>query len=494
MSISNSGKISVSSAIFISMTSMIGAGIFIKAKTLNSLAHNFFSPIFFLFLIFLVNICAFVYVLIKIIPSQTGNMGFMEWSKNYCSKRIHQVSSNFIRFFYHPLSLVIFSVYGVMGLMGLVGRSNYGILSTLFFAFIVSGIFMFISFISFKWAHRIQLFLWILVLIPLFLLPLIGLFGGSSQASNEIQNDNKATGLDSLGPWMILISGLPSILFIYDGFYNLASLKSRLSSNKTLSFSLIISFVLVTILYLYVIIGFSVGDSNNSDYRNFAIFKSKPVLKEFFEVLVSCASFLTINSIVMSNISQLTAMDDAHGFEDVKFLKKRIFYKPNEDEIFESRFFMFVYLMFKTFVWFLIVAIASFIVSFATENKGLLDILDSLADIVSVFVFAILVSIILGSIKKSSHLKKSIFFRRCSFASSSLIIVALSYLFVSYLVGVTGYGGADKVSSWIKLFFLCIFVIGTQKEYIFDMFNKIFRKKQHVLYLDRNSGSIASFN
>lgn len=78
MSVRETGRISFGSAVFIALTSMIGAGIFIKTQVLHSLAHNNLGPIILLFFLFLLNIFSFLYVLIRIIPDQTGDMGFVE--------------------------------------------------------------------------------------------------------------------------------------------------------------------------------------------------------------------------------------------------------------------------------------------------------------------------------------------------------------------------------------------------------------------------------
>lgn len=139
-------KLSTKSAIFISLTSMMGAGIFIKVRTLNVLAHNNVTPIVFLFLFFLVGMWAFSYVLMKIIPSQTGNMGFMEWSKSFCGKKLHQDFYRFVKNLYYPVSLFLFSVYGVLGITG----EQLGILATLGLAMSFILLFLVINFISFK--------------------------------------------------------------------------------------------------------------------------------------------------------------------------------------------------------------------------------------------------------------------------------------------------------------------------------------------------------
>lgn len=149
---------------------------------------------------------------------------------------------------------------------------------------------------------------------------------------------------------MIIISGLPSVLFIYDGFYGLASLKSRLSSNKTLCAALVVGFMLVTFIYLYVIIGFSLGDPQTSDYKNFPFLNRNPIIKELFEILVSFASLLTLNSIILSNIPQLVAMHKIHNHPELRFLKTKIFYKRALDDEFEDKFAIFVYLIAQSII------------------------------------------------------------------------------------------------------------------------------------------------
>lgn len=139
-------KLNTKSAIFISLTSMMGAGIFLKVRTLNVLAHNNVAPIIFLFLFFLMGMLAFSYVLMKIIPCQTGNMGFMEWSKVFCRRELHEDFCRFVRNLYYPVSLFLFSVYGVLGITG----EQLGIFSTLGLAMFFIFLFLIINFLSFK--------------------------------------------------------------------------------------------------------------------------------------------------------------------------------------------------------------------------------------------------------------------------------------------------------------------------------------------------------
>ncbi|OAL10161.1 amino acid permease [Candidatus Mycoplasma haematobovis] len=464
------GKLTYSSAIFLSISSMIGAGIFMKTQTLNKLSQNSLSPIFLLFFIFLINIFAFTYVLIKIIPSQNSNAGFMEWAREYCSPQLNAAFVNFIRYFYHPISLVLFSVYGVLGISG---NSNMSTLLAIVFAVLVVFILMFINLISFKIAHKIQLVLWSCVLIPLILLPIFAIAYPSSESTKE-----RATGIDGLGSWMVLLSGLPSLLFIYDGFYNLASLKDKLDSSKDLVKCLVISIIAVTLIYLYVIIGFSIG-SPNSDYQNFNIFKGKPALKELFEILTGLAGFMTLNSIALSNIPQLTAMNDTYNFKDLTILKRFLFYKSKgNNPAFENKFISWIYLLLQTFFWFIVIGIASFF-------GGTIEVLDALADIVSAFVFGILVAIIIGSLKK--NLKDTPFIYAVIF-SSSLIIIALLYLFTSYLTGAFGFAGANRFSFGLKLSLLLLFLIGSFFPQIKDRIDRIFNANKYALHhIDNNS-------
>lgn len=482
-------KLSTKSAIFLSLTSMVGAGIFIKAKSLNELAHNNINPIIALFIFFLLNIFGFCYVLVQIIPSQKGNMGFMGWSYKICSPKLHGCFCNFMRHFYHPISLMLFAVYAVIGMTG----GMFGVFATMFLSFFLVFVFMFINFLSFKWAHGLQIILSILVVIPLFVLPIAAFASPGSSENVDFSQLNTVTGLDSFGPWMILVSGLPSLLFIYDGFYGIATLKDKLQKPKNLSFVILVSIALVTIIYLNVIVSFNLGDPAEAKYENFRFLDGKPVLRDLFSILISCASLLTLNSIAMSSIPQLMSMNDNHRFQDVAKIKKTIFYKnmPKEDD-FEDKFTIWIYLMFKTFVWFLIAGFISFFIKQYGLSDDHMVIIDALTDIVTVFVFLILLCIILGSIKRKninsfSSLTK---FKICSMFSGGVIILALLYLILSYLVGVTGFAGSDVFNSWVKLFLIVVFVAGCSygqlKDYLYGKVNK----KRLALYPKYRKGSI----
>nr|WP_246307758.1 amino acid permease [Candidatus Mycoplasma haemohominis] len=466
---------------------MIGAGIFIKTQTLNSLAHNRVGPIVFLFLVFLVNMFAFCRVLVKIIPSQKGNMGFMGWSHKLCSPRLHICCCNFMRYFYHPISLLLFSVYAIVGMT----EGMLGVFSTMFLSCFLAFVFMLINFLSFKWAHRLQIILSCLVVIPLLLLPIVALAAPRNISDMEATVVPKtASGLASLGPWMLLFSGLPSLLFIYDGFYGVAALKDRLKKPGSLSFVILASIVIVTIIYLNIIVSFNIGDSLEADYRNFRFFSGRPVLKDLFSILISCASLLTLNSIAMSSLPQLTAMHDTHRFSDIVKIKKSIFYKNiAEEENFEERFTIWIYLLFKTLIWFLLVGFIVFFMQQYGLSNSPMEIIDSLADIVTVFVFLILLFVILGSFKKK-NIRKSVGFKVCALFSGGTIVLALFYLIISYIVGTTGFGDSNVFNSWVKLILIIGFIIGCCYWQIKDFLDGRLNKKSLTLYPKHRKGSI----
>lgn len=157
---------------------------------------------------------------------------------------------------------------------------------------------------------------------------------------------------------MILISGLPSLLFIYDGFYSIASLKSKLKKPKNLAAVIVISMALVNLIYLNVIVGFNLGDPKYANFRNFKLLLKDKIAVDIFDLLIGCASFLTLNSIIMGCFPQLRAMHAANRFEDVERIKRYIFYRrENEDGNFEEKFCILLSVIWKTLACFLIAGV-----------------------------------------------------------------------------------------------------------------------------------------
>lgn len=211
---------------------------------------------------------------------------------------------------------------------------------------------------------------------------------------------------------MVLISGLPSLLFIYDGFYSIASLKSRLNNPKKLAVVIVASMALVTLIYLNVIIGFNLGDPRYANFRNFKLLINEKIVVDIFDLLIGCASFLTLNSIVMGCVPQLRAMHNAKRSEDVEKIKNYIFYKKeNEDKNFEEKFCVLLSIMAKTLVCFLVAGMCIHIITYFDLSKSPKSIFHATADIITIFIFIILLATIVSSRKKHDLAGESQLFR-----------------------------------------------------------------------------------
>lgn len=113
-----------------------------------------------------------------------------------------------------------------------------------------------------------------------------------------------------------------------------------------------------------------------------------------------------------------------------------------------------------------------------------------MADIITIFIFIILLAIIVGSRKRHDLAGESQLFRWCTKLCGGIILTALGYLIISYLVGITGYRNSDIFSSWSKIIVLFIFSAMTFYPRIFSLLKRLNRRKKSIYYEKYESGNI----
>lgn len=296
---------------------------------------------------------------------------------------------------------------------------------------------------------------------------------------------SNATGLTSISPWLGIMASIPAIIFAFDGFYTVTSLKSDMKEPNRMGVVIVLSISVITATYLAfgIFTGLAgaptVGDINLvNDYR---------AIGAIVNLCIMFAVFGIINGfgIGTPEIYYLTYKEHPIG---LTVLIKKWFKIKDENEKTASWILSFVI---SLFYFVLIVPIGIYATgagsydAYATSAGGLFTLTDWITNYTSLFIFAFIGLAILGGLinRRTNKIetKKSRVFLPAGIIAVIFLTIGGVYMIVDNIVGMTGFGGADATTETIKFILLVVTAIIAGVPLVADVFKK--SKSKHVAKL-----------
>lgn len=254
----------------------IGSGIFFKNSEILLDGSN---SILILILSWLISSVGMILlgVSISIITKsiKSDDTSFLSWIKKYNSARTYNASTNFVLFYYLPfvrIGVIYYAVIALQNALNWMTASWWQIGLIVFLIFILTSL---SGGINIKSTNIMNHLFTIIKLIPIIFIVGFGIYASLNNKVNTLHwlpteidpNLRINRPFQTLTPWMGIISSIPSIYYVYDGFYKVASVKSDMKDPKKLSlvivFGMITLIVINIVLSLFLILGFG-GDFTNS--------------------------------------------------------------------------------------------------------------------------------------------------------------------------------------------------------------------------------------
>ena len=291
-------KISYMTALVILVASTIGAGIFFKNGTIFANSDGSLGLAIASWVISAIGIIAIGLSLIEISSASKNDKGILAWVKNFAPKWVSKYSVNYVLLIYLPLNYVAMPLYAVMSIQD--ATNDTWMANPWVVVGISFGIFAWISSMGFFTLKVSEKFSWIFTamkFIPLFIAPFITINNSSSSDIHSVVSGSvgAAEGITHFSGWLGLMASIPAILFAYDGFYTVTSLKSDMEDPKKMGPLIAVGISLITAGYLFfaVLTGiFGQTDIFGSSYSEFTI--------AFMNSLIFMAILGIINSFAMT--------------------------------------------------------------------------------------------------------------------------------------------------------------------------------------------------
>ncbi|VEU79023.1 Uncharacterised protein [Metamycoplasma arthritidis] len=288
----NKKKISFFSAILIVIGGSIGAGIFLRSKSvLSNSAGNIVWAIA-VWLIAGFAIIAMALALVEVASGRNDNLGMIGWAKAFNKLFIYKGVKFFMTYLYLPFTYFFMPYYVIIqfqdGLSGLGVDSKiwqFGNTSATPWIFFAIGLaitvwMMFTAGISSR-AGNIQN--WVVTAVKFIPLVAIVIIGFAFAAKNGVTYkavtkadlfSKDATTLFGLSPFFAVFGSLGGIFFAFDGFYVTAGVQSEMEKPEKTPAALTIGLSSITLIYIIIALAMTLGAKKGDFYDYGSLLKT----------------------------------------------------------------------------------------------------------------------------------------------------------------------------------------------------------------------------
>lgn len=286
-------KISFFSAILIVIGGSVGAGIFLRSKSvLEQSAGNVFWSIF-AWLLAAFAVITMAIALVEVASGRNDDLGMIGWNKAFNGLYVYKGCKWFMTFLYLPFTYYFMPLYVIIQMQdaasGFTGQGDLINAKTggndwivmMILALAISAWFFFTAGLS-AWLGNIQN--WIVTsvkFIPLIVVVVLGLVFASQNLSTvpkgatitngqQLLNitwwDSNSHSLAGLSPVFGLFTSMAGIFFAFDGFYVTAGVQSEMAEPKKTPLALVLGLSAVTTIYVLVAVSMTIGASSGGFY------------------------------------------------------------------------------------------------------------------------------------------------------------------------------------------------------------------------------------
>ncbi|AAT27776.1 APC family permease [[Mycoplasma] mobile] len=328
-------QISFLSALVVVVGTVIGAGIFFKNKfvisttsTVNAgIAQANIGAAISAWIISAIGIIAIAVCLIELATATKNDKGILAWVKNFTKKWMSRFASSYMLIFYLPLTTLALSFFVVQAIQDASGNSFQ--LDGWVASAIAFGLFAWIALTSFFSIKAAGILQWIFTIggnaLPLLIIPIIAFFNpGNSVDPNFVANSNlnQPTGLSQLFVGFGILAAIPSIMFSFDGFYTATALRSKLKDPNKLPSIMIVGLIIVTVLYLFLTIGFVIGSADGTSNGVFGTNIIPRWLQIILSSFIALAVMSTLNGYALSSAPIFKATDEEKELHFIGWFKR----------------------------------------------------------------------------------------------------------------------------------------------------------------------------
>ena len=425
-------KMSLLLATIILIMGSIGTGIFFKNSEILAMNWNSLLLLIFSWIFSSIGILLFGISLSRTIRNtKISDLGIVSWIEQHNQKTLAKAIKNFINLYYMPLIKFGVIFYAVIAFINAIGWSDvewYEIFLIMIAAITVIQLTGGTWIKTTKFTNKIFIFTQIL---PILFVVIYGIYVLSTEGGNIFQILPNETPSDNIvvsnpllanSPYIGLLSSIPSIYFVYDGFYKVANMHSDMKEPHKIKYVILfgmIALVLINIIMSIFLIAAFNGNLNSSE--NINIVKTANWL-----IIGSALGNFNLNAIMASRLYEIEYFDKTRPNWIQKYFKIN-----NSSSINPYNGSLLSYLV--TLMYFIPLSLIGTFWFFNFSSYGyqseytnnLLSFNDLLINWSSVFIFSILLLPIGANLKKCNKKEKI-------FDITTIIVMIIPLLFIVF--------------------------------------------------------------
>ncbi|MGL4343464.1 MAG: APC family permease [Metamycoplasmataceae bacterium] len=482
------------SALLLITGSTIGSGIFLKNQSILTNAHGDLLFAILSWIISAIGIIAIGLSLIELSSASKKDQGILTWLKNFVGKKVSKFGSSYMLCVYYPLTLLCIPLYITLSMDNAAySASGNHIFTNDWFAVLTAvGIFLwllFISWISFSFAEKTQWIFTIIKFIPILVLPIFAyIFAGenSNSASPILPPTIEENGLIAVSKGIGIIASIPAILFAFDGFFTITTIRSNLKKKDNMSWIIFFGLLIIIFVYLYLSIAFSLPPNDGSSGGIKNVPKILAIILDSF-IVISVLGILNGYCLSTNRVYEI-AMDDKEFYLLSWMMKKN----PN----FGKRNNSFLFLLVSNIIIYLIVSIVTIYIwkpgnsnanhpNFYLHVYAMSDLLTNFTSLISFIFIGIAIGGCLYNRKKNFiEVKKSKIFIPSAVIAILFLSIGSIYFFIEPIVNIFLLKEWD--GKMANIFSLLILFLSLFLSYINYRFEIYFDNKMNENYFPSN--------
>ncbi|MDE5651531.1 MAG: APC family permease [Ureaplasma sp.] len=310
-------KIGLITAISIFVSSLIGIGIFFKNNTVFKENGNNPYGVLISWIVASIISLLTAFSFAEVGFNHRNGAGLGGATERMYGKKAGRFISLNNAFFYWGilnLSLAIFAAESLVKLF-YINQNNipteFHMAYVMLIALVLLFIFVVFNYWSLKWSGRFQVVSTIIKFIPLIMVGLAGIIYGSIHTNLTLFDPSNTNNSFSQISIEGILGSVPSILFAYDSFVGVASLKGELKNpERNVPLTIILGMGICVLFYIFITIGqIMVSEGIAQEVFN-KIFENNLALKNAFTIVMSVFIFVcvlgTLNALCIVGLRVLT--------------------------------------------------------------------------------------------------------------------------------------------------------------------------------------------
>ncbi|NQZ66144.1 MAG: amino acid permease [Mycoplasmatales bacterium] len=381
---------------------------------------------------------------------------------------ISESSKNFLVVFFLPITITTMPFFAIDAWQSVGLELNHT--EILFLALGLGSYLLIVNLISLRFSEISQWFFTAIQMIPLLIIPIIAL--SMPLSPDEIMHKKvgdgaleveTAKGLEGLFPSMVLLTGIPAIMFAFDGFYEASSIRKNMKNPNKNTKAILSALFIILAIYIFVSISFGIGSKEGSIE---GIFDRTPSwVKKLFNILISIGVISTINGYILASMSQFEDLNNRNESMILIMFRsfmQKIGFKRKTNRLYAFGYLFTIYVSLTILLW----AIGTFVWREGKPSHGkfyVYSFINIITNYNSLIIYLAISGSVVGGLinRKTQRIKveKSKLFLPSAIISCIFVSIGFTYTIIEGIVDSTGFNDANKLDALIKLIFFLSFIL-----------------------------------